>query len=222
MLIAEITERRSFALPGSASVPDALKRLSQQHSTLLPVVLEADATWIGNVYRHDLIQLKGQNILLGEFARRDDAVVKYSQHVFEAARVMKRTRCDLLPVVGVHNHFEGFITRDSVNEHIVSLLNVNETGQVLLIEMAQQDFTLAQIVRFIEEENTRVMGITVDAPTTHRDTFRVSVKINRIEAARIMSSLNRHGYTVSTPNQDEWLDAEFGQRAEELLHFLEL
>jgi signal-transduction protein with cAMP-binding, CBS, and nucleotidyltransferase domain len=222
MLIAELTEHRHIALPADASVSDALKQFNRQRVMLLPVVQQPEQIWLGNVYRHDLLEVKSSGESVAAFLHRDDAVVNYSHHLLEAARLMQRLQLDVLPVTSEHYHYEGFLTRDRVNEQIVGLLNMHESGQVLLIEMTAQDFTLAQIVRFIEEENARILGLLVDFPTKHRPTYRVSVKINRVDAVRILAALRRHGYSASTPNQLEWLDEEFDARADELIHFLEL
>lgn len=222
MLVAELTERRTFALPEQFTAADGLKMLTQHRSTLLPVVHADDQVWIGNVYRHELLPQKGTATVLSELAHRDEAFIGYASHIFDAARLMLRHKTDILPVLGDHFHYEGFVTRDAIYDSIVRLLNVEETGRILFVEMEQQDFTLAQIVRFIEEENGRIMGMTVDSPNVQRNTFRISIKINLMEAGRILASLQRHGYTVSMPDGEEWLEAEFGQRADELMHFLEL
>lgn len=222
MLVSELTEHRHIALPADASVSDALKQFNRQRVMLLPVVQQPEQLWLGNVYRHDLLEVKSSGEPVVALIRRDDAVINNSRHLLEAARLMQRLQLDILPVISEQHHYEGFLTRDRVNEQIVGLLNMHESGQVLLIEMTAQDFTLSQIVRFIEEENARILGMLVDLPTQHRPTYRVSVKINRVDATRILAMLQRHGYNASTPNQEEWLDAEFDARADELIHFLEL
>lgn len=221
MLIAEIVERRTFAVPDTDSYTGVEKMLQKQKSVLVPVISK-DARWLGNIYRHDLVASKNEQISLTDLARKDESVVSMSQHILEAARVMSRQRVDILPVVSTDDHYEGYLTREAVHEQIVRLMNLEEPGQVLFVEIEAHDFSLAQIVRFIEEENARLLGMLVDPPGSLRDTFRVSIKINKVDAGRIVSSLQRHGFTVSTPNEDASVNAEFLHRADELMHFLEM
>jgi acetoin utilization protein AcuB len=222
MLVAELTERRTFSQTEKNSVGEALRIMNAESVSVLPVISEDESTWLGNVYRSDLIRQKNQKQALESFVQRDQNWVLYSSHVFDAAKLMQKQRVEVLAVVGENFHYEGFILRTSVSEQLMRLLNVEEPGRIIVVEMSESDFMLSQIVRFIEEEKSKILGLTVESATGMRENYRISIKLSTLDVGRILASLNRHGYQAFLADPEEMLDAEFSHRADELLHFLEL
>jgi ACT domain-containing protein len=102
------------------------------------------------------------------------------------------------------------------------MLNLSEYGSIITIELGERDFMLSEIVNLIESEGGKILGLTVETPERADDTIRVSVKLSVKEINRIVATLRRYDYLVSTETRDETVDVDMRSRASELMHYLDI
>ena len=90
------------------------------------------------------------------------------------------------------------------------------------MEMEQADFTLADLVRIIEMEGAKILGVAVQQPRAENPSYRVSFKLNLEDSSAISSSLRRFGYTIISEANSEALDNNLSDRADELIRYLDI
>lgn len=221
MLVSELTQLRPLALTELHNVEEAQKIMQVEEIRCVPVIDSSNETWLGNVYKERLDEFSPQQ-KLSEVIFPDSVFIQVGQHSIDAIGTFLKWNVDILPVLSNGNHYDGFVSREQMAEVVQRQLSAEEIGSILFVQMEARDYTLANIVRLIEVEGAKILGILVQTPDSSNPEFRVSFKINLQDASRVTQSLRRHGYVVTNPTGEELLDSEIENRADELLHFLEL
>ena len=88
------------------------------------------------------------------------------------------------------------------------LLKQLETQEASLIqlEMGAYDYSLSEIARIVEENDAKILGLTVDAIPEDPGHIVVSLLVNKVECAAIVKSFYRYNYNVlntfSSPDEN--------------------
>ena len=222
MLVFEIVNTEVLPLKVADSAEDAIKAMDRYGLSSIPIVDHTTRKFLGMITRTQVLD----NCEASPGIIRDNAKVLPTldpdTHIFDAARYMYEYEQELLPVVDEKTTFIGVVLREDLLSEIVNLINIKEPGITLLVEMEQMDFTLSDLVRIIETEGGKILGLTVQAPQRELDPYRISLKLNTRDAKHINACLERHGFTVSSQNEEDSLNHEYAERADELMHFLSL
>ncbi len=95
------------------------------------------------------------------------------------------------------------------------------TPDGLLLDIPAVDYDLSRIVRLTEQEGVRIVAIHVEPPRMEGDPYRVDLRTDRADLARVSAAMRRHGYTVIQESTTPEADAEWAERAEAFLKYLE-
>lgn len=222
MLVYELVNTDLLPLKVADSAEDAIKAMDRYGVSSMPIVDHTTRKFLGMITRTQILD----NREATPSSIRDNARVLPTldpdTHIFDAARYMLQHEQELLPVVDQKKTFIGVILREDLLEAIVNLVNIKEQGASLLVEMEQRDFTLSDLVRLIETEKSKILGLTVQAPEREYDPYRVSIKLSIKDAMHVIASLERHGFRVSSQSEEYSLSHEYEERADELIHLLNL
>ena len=88
------------------------------------------------------------------------------------------------------------------------LLKQLETQEACLIqlEMGAYDYSLSEIARIVEENDAKILGLTVDAIPEDPGRIVVSLLFNKVECTAIVKSFYRYNYNVlntfSSPDEN--------------------
>jgi signal-transduction protein with cAMP-binding, CBS, and nucleotidyltransferase domain len=145
-----------------------------------------------------------------------------SQHIFEIARQMLQYEVRLISVVDSSERFLGVIEKKDVLEALSSMLNISTAGSTITVKLSRSDFTLSELVHLIETEGAKILGLTVEQPKEPESLLRVSLKISHQDTSAVISTLQRYGYTVTTENRHDLMQADLTSRADELLRYLDV
>lgn len=102
------------------------------------------------------------------------------------------------------------------------IFNLSSYGSVITIELAQIDYTLSEIVRIIETENAKILGIAVQQPNEVLDSIRVSIKLNLEDSSVVSAALRRFDYVIVSEESSENMENNFSDRADELIRYLDI
>lgn len=74
------------------------------------------------------------------------------------------------------------------------------------LEMGAYDYSLSEIARIVEENDAKILGLTVDAVPEDPSRIIVSILVNKAECTGITQSFYRYNYniinTFSTPEEN--------------------
>ncbi|MDR9419507.1 CBS domain-containing protein [Gracilimonas sp.] len=221
MLVKEILNTDISPLELSDTVATALMKIELLHTTKFCVVDETGKI-IGMASLEKLIEVVDENSALSEVELDDPLFVPENQHLFEASRVMLAKELYLMPIADSERNFQGMIKKRDILTALGDLFNLSSFGSVIAVELGQNDFTLSDLVRIIEMEGAKILGIAVQQPRAENPFYRISFKLNLEDSSVISSSLRRFGYTVVSEADSEILEENFSDRADELIRYLDI
>lgn len=220
MLVQEILNTEIAPLKATDTVALALTKLDLLHTTKFPVV--EDGKLIGMIALETLIEVNNEEILIQEVPLDESIFLPNDQHLFEATRKMLSHELFILPVVDGDKNFLGVIKKREVLEALSNLFNLESFGSVLTIEMMPYDFTLSELIRIIEIEDAKILGVAVQKPNENNDFYRISIKLNIEDSSTVSSALNRYGYVVTSQVSSGAMEKDFSDRADELIRYLDI
>ena len=97
--------------------------------------------------------------------------------------------------------------------------SLKEPGGILIIEMNQVDYSLAQIAQIVESNNAKILSsyITSNVDSTQTE---VTLKINSSNLTSIIRTFERYDYKVKSLFQDKDAEEDMRMRFDALLNFM--
>lgn len=221
MLVKEILNTEISPLKLTDTVAAALMKIELLHTTKF-CVIDEDGKIAGMAAISKLIEVVDENTLLSEVELEPPVYVPESQHLFEASRMMLSEQLYLMPVTNREMIFQGIIKKREVLNALGDVFNLSTLGSVIEVEMAQIDFTLSDLVRIVEMEGGKILGIAVQQPKAEHPFYRVSLKLNLEDSSAVSGSLRRFGYTIISEANSEALEHNLSDRADELIRYLDI
>lgn len=219
MLVAELIR---FDPPLTADAPagSALGTLHELGMSEWPVVNGASEP-IG-IAIEALLALADDSKRVEDVMERETLSVSPDMHLFDAGRKLNLLKRETLPVVNHDGTYIGTLVRSRVMSALTTVLHLDESGSVLTVELEESQYELSVLVRLIEQEGARILTVSVEAPDAQYPRYRISFKMNLVDVSRVASTLRRHGFLVSTESRTEEQDAEWAERADAFLRYLDM
>jgi len=221
MIVNEILNTEIAPLKMSDPVSLARTKLDLLHINKFVVVNDSNKIE-GMIGIETLAEILDEDTKLSDLSLEAIISVPKSQHLFEVTRQMFANELYVLPVVDAENEFLGLVRKREVLNALNEIFNLSSYGSVITIELAQIDYTLSDIVRIIEIENAKILGVAVQQPNDEVDTIRVSIKLNLEDSSVISAALRRYGYVIISEERSESMESNFSDRADELIRYLDI
>ncbi|WP_018128257.1 CBS domain-containing protein [Balneola vulgaris] len=221
MLVHEILNTEIAPLRDSDTVSLALTKLDLLHINKFVVVNSEDEVK-GMVEIETLAEVLDESTLISELPLGDPIWVPSTQHLFETTRQMVAHELYVLPVADRNMKYLGLVRKREVLNALGDIFNLATYGSVITIELSQMDYTLSDIVRIIETEGAKILGVAVQQPSERHNSIRVSIKLNLEDSSVVSAALRRFGYVILSEEQSESLEHNFSDRADELIRYLDI
>ena len=222
MKVHEVVSQIIRPLRAIDTAREALAAMAESGMEALPVVDQTTRRFIGVVTRASAEQHHESGGSVLTIREEKSIVTDPGQHVFDAVRLMEKHKLTILPVLDSDRSYVGVVDRRELNDRIITLMNFTEHGSLITIHFEERDFTLSKPVRIIEAEGGLILGLTVESPKARHPFYVVSIKLNLTDPGRIVASLKRHEYIVDQHSSDDEEDRRYEQRADELMHYLNI
>lgn len=220
MLIHELINTDLEPLRSDDTVKSALNKLHLYSATHYPVT---DGNMLaGNISLNELLDAESDTLLLSDTPLEDPVSLNYEQHVLEAVRTFSAVDLRLIPVTDEKDRLLGLVDKQDVHQAVHMIFNLDTPGSVIIIEIHPYDYTLSEIVRLIETEGAKIMGIGSQLPTNEHQYYRVSVKLDVSDSSAVSTALQRFGYVVSSEFSSVKLESDISDRADELIRYLDI
>ena len=210
------------SLKTSDTVSRVLEWMNEFKVAQLPVVNNEEL--LGMVDESDLLDLEDGDMPIGgiRLSLPEETYVYEDAHTFEVIRMASMLKLDVLPVLKSRdNHYLGVISKNDIVEHTGNLLNANEPGGIIVLEVAQNSYHLSQIARICENNDAKILSLTVqNAPNPAH--LHVSIKLNIRELSRLMATFERFEYNVIQFVVDAQQNEYYQEQYESLIRYLNL
>ena len=99
--------------------------------------------------------------------------------------------------------------------------SIKENGAILVLEINQVDYSLAQIAQIVESNNARILSSYImSSPDSTK--LEVTLKINKTELTSIIRTFERYDYVISASFQKSQFYDDIQERYDSLLNFLKM
>lgn len=221
MIIKEILNTKIAPLELNDTIAFALTKMDLMRTDKFGVV-DSEKRLAGMVSLPALLEKGNESLKLSEVELTQPLFVPVDQHLFEAARRMLTHELYIMPVINYDRKFLGVVNKNDVITALSELFNIATYGSVITIELPQADFTLTDMIRIIETEGAKILGVAVQQPKAENPVYSVSIKLNWEDSSVVSSALRRFGYNITSEASSEALEHNFADRADELIRYLDI
>src|SRR5882757_9043225 len=123
-------------------------------------------------------------------------VVGLESHFFEILRVAGEHKLNVVAVQNEEGHYMGIITVQDMMASFAQTASVQMPGGILVLSMDLIDYSLAEICRYVEENNAKVISSIMIEDPMDKGKIKITLKINQLDLSRIVATLERFSYRV--------------------------
>jgi len=154
--------------------------------------------------------------------QHEDIFASEDQHPYELLRLVNQFGLLIIPVVHDGKIFSGSILVNDLVEQFVNELGVQEKGAVLVLKVAERDYSLAEISRLIESNGTKVLSSYYSSSEAAHplQESRLTLKLNRTHITPIIATLERFGYDIVEAHANDPIESVDQERLDMLLRYL--
>jgi CBS domain-containing protein len=189
----------------------------------VPVVDRLSRVLVGTV-REEVLLDHVKDEMLPLQALETSLMAYPEQHVFDVWHSINGTGQHVIPVAERNGNYLGYITMEDVRRAVEQSIGLMQEGLTIFIESDARTPELQAIIGIIEKEGVRILSMGVEYANENDDDetlHKISMRLDPANADRAVSSLRRFGYAVHSDSRSHD-DAEWADRADELIRFLEL
>jgi CBS domain-containing protein len=189
----------------------------------VPIIDRLNRALVGTV-REDVLLDHVKDEMLPLQSLESSLMAYPEQHVFDVWHAINETGQKVIPVAERNGNYLGYITLEDVRQAVEQALGLMQDGLTIFIESDQRTSDLQAIIGIIEKEGVRILSMGVEYAEENEDDeqlHKISMRLDPANADRAVSSLRRFGYAVHSDARSHD-DAEWADRANELIRFLEL
>ncbi len=145
--------------------------------------------------------------------------VNQNAHLYDILLKMSSEKLSVLQVLNDNEEYLGCISVYGIMSVLSDFGSLKEHGGILVLEMNQSDYSLAQIAQIVESNNAKILSsyITSNEESTNTE---VTLKINTSNLSSIIRTFERYDYQVKAAFQDKDAEEDLRNRFDALMNFM--
>ncbi|NBU51524.1 MAG: CBS domain-containing protein [Chitinophagia bacterium] len=217
MLAKELISDLIISLSPADTVAQALTMMSIYHVKDLPVV--SNDILLGILTEEDATTEHPDTAIRDIRINNSYNFAKSRDHVFEVLGIMAKNKITIIPVVDEEEKYIGIITQENLISFYAKSFSFSEPGAIIVIETSRRGYSLSEIARIVELENTSVLASFISASAA-TELVLLTLKLNTQEPATIVSALERYDYKVSASFTESDYADDLKDRYDQLMNYL--
>lgn len=199
----------------------ALNWMEVFHLTQLAVVDER--LYKGIIDEETLLEKNNPNLPISEYTLSyKDVTVKAKSHYYDVISLATKNKLEVVPVIGDANEYLGVVSVNETSVAIAKMFASQGPGGIIVLAMKEIDYSLAQISRLIEANDTKIMSVFVTDDTKKDSFIKVTLKLNRIDLSRVVATLERYDYKIIAQFQETDIEDYDKDRLDMLFKYLNM
>jgi hypothetical protein len=187
----------------------------------LPVVDQGK--FLGLIRDEQLFNQNDPSQLISEIDLVNQACWVYGdKHIYDVLRVGAEQESNIVAVLDRDQKFIGITTMEDSIAAFADSLSIQSQGSVLILSIMMSDYSLAEIARIIESENTKILSSFITSDPLDSTKIKLTLKLNKPEIRHIKATLERFEYKVLDHYQEETGVSGEEDRIGNLLRFLDI
>lgn len=199
----------------------ALMWMNTFHLQQLPVVKGAHL--VGMVFENMLLNnsLSPGTTLKNYPFENTPTQVTQGAHIYEVLKIMYEHNLSSIAVANEEGKYMGLITLHTLLEYFGKLNAAQEPGGIIILEMPEYDYSLAEIARIVEVNNARILSMYLNTQPTS-DNIEVTLKINVTDLNPIIATFERYKYRIIASFHENDYVEDMQERLDALMNYLSI
>jgi predicted transcriptional regulator len=149
-------------------------------------------------------------------------LVYMDKHIYDVIKVSSEFGINMVAVVDRENKYLGVITMEDAIGAFADTLSIQSHGAVLVLSMFMTDYSLFEIARIIEAENTKILSSFISNDPLDDSKIKLTLKLDKTELRHVKATLERFGFKILDHYEEENSVNEEQDRIDNLLRFLNI
>ncbi|MBI1226385.1 MAG: CBS domain-containing protein [Bacteroidetes bacterium] len=209
----------SAVLPLRTSDTGKLALISMENFNVRHLPIVNDSQLLGVISEDDIL-IHNINEPIGSYQLSLlHAFVKKSDHLYEVMRLLAEHQLTVIPVVDEAGDYIGVVSLEDVLNYFAKTAAFSDSGSIVVLELQQRSYSLAEIARLVEAEGATILSTFVSS-RPESSIVEITLKINRQDIHTILSAFERFGYVIKASfNEEEYLES-LQERYDALMSYL--
>jgi acetoin utilization protein AcuB len=151
-----------------------------------------------------------------------DCTAQLHAHFYEILKVAGEHKLQMVAVLNEDQKYAGVITVQDIMISFAQTASVQMPGGIIVLSMDLIDYSLAEISRYVEENNAKVISSLMLEDPMDKGKIKVTLKINQVELNRIVATLERFGYRIIGRYHETKVDTGEKDKIDMLLRYLDI
>jgi acetoin utilization protein AcuB len=221
MIAEELINHMIPPLKVSDDAHKAIVWMEEFRCNHLPVV--DDGRLLGFISEEIILESNDIDKRLGDFNLvGKECVVGLDSHFYDILRIAGEHKLQIVAVIDEEHKYAGVITVQDIMTSFAQTASVQMPGAILVLSMDLVDYSLAEICRYVEENNAKVISSTMLGDPMDKGRIKLTLKINQLDISRIVATLERFGYRVIAHYQESPPENGDKERLDMLMRYLNI
>jgi acetoin utilization protein AcuB len=196
----------------------ALALMDDLRVSHLPVV--RNKFYLGLISENEILEWKSTDELIeAHLPNLMAPFVLGSQHLFDIIEILEVNSLTVVPVLDKNKKYLGAISNRKLLYTIAKSSAVQSIGGVFVLEINQNDYSMSEIARIIEESNAKILSSYITS-VPNSTKMELTIKVNKTEIDGIISDFERFEYKIMASYQESGSQENMMQRYESLMRYL--
>jgi acetoin utilization protein AcuB len=142
-------------------------------------------------------------------------------HIYEVLYKVSEHKISVVPILDKEEKYLGCTSVHQLLSLVSNTGSIKERGAILVLEINQVDYSLAQIAQIVESNNARILSSYIMS-TPDSTKLEVTLKINQTDLSSIIRTFERYDYTISASYQKSDFKDDIQERYDSLINFLKM
>jgi len=148
--------------------------------------------------------------------------VQLHSHFYDILKVAGDHKLQMVAVLNEEQKYAGVITVQDIMISFAQTASVQMQGGIIVLSMDLIDYSLAEISRYVEENNAKIISSLMIEDPMDKGKIKVTLKINQVELNRIVATLERFGYRIIGRYNETKVDTGEKDKIDMLLRYLDI
>lgn len=199
----------------------ALAWMEEIRTDRLPVVDQGK--FLGLLSEEMIYEINDSEKSIGEIEPdQTDCWVFSDKHIYDVLKASSEFDSNIVAVVDRELTYMGVVTMEDAIAAFADSLSIQSQGSVMILSMNMTDYSLAEIARIIESENTKILSSFMTSDPLDDAKIKLTLKLDQPEPRHIKATFERFGYKILDHYQEETGISSEEDRIGNLLRFLDI
>ena len=142
--------------------------------------------------------------------------------LFDVLHFFRQGNLSLLPVVDNDNNYLGCIHEKILLKKICEILQVENPGGIIHLQIRIIDYSLAQIAQIVEGNGAKILSLLSLPNSSNTKLMEILIKINQQELSGIIQTFQRYEYKIIASFHKNIHKEGLNDRLESLFRYLNI